>query len=64
MDKQAEQQIPAVHRSLDAFELRVLARQARTADLTTIQDELSILQADVDSILDIRILRQRVLSMS
>uniref|UniRef100_M1D9T7 Integrase core domain containing protein n=1 Tax=Solanum tuberosum TaxID=4113 RepID=M1D9T7_SOLTU len=48
-----EQHIQAVHKRLDPFELRVLARPALDTDLSSIQAELACLRADVNAILEI-----------
>lgn len=52
--KLVEQQLQAVHKHLDAFELRGLARPAPTADLSSIVTEMVILRPDVDAILEMR----------
>ena len=52
--QQMERKIQAVNQRLDAFELRVLTRPAPTIDLTTLQEVVASLRADVDSILEIR----------
>uniref|UniRef100_M1DVC6 Integrase core domain containing protein n=1 Tax=Solanum tuberosum TaxID=4113 RepID=M1DVC6_SOLTU len=49
----AKQQIHIVHKCLNAFELRVLARPAPDTDLSSIRAELASLRADVDAILEI-----------
>uniref|UniRef100_M1A7F0 Integrase core domain containing protein n=1 Tax=Solanum tuberosum TaxID=4113 RepID=M1A7F0_SOLTU len=51
--KQTEQQIQVVHKCLDAFELRVLARPVPNTDLSSICAELASLRAGVDAILEI-----------
>lgn len=40
----------AVHKCLDTFELRVLAQQAPTKELSSIRTELASPQTDVDVI--------------
>ena len=50
-----EKKIMAVLLRLDAFELRVLTWKTPTIDLTTLQDVVASLRADVDAILDARV---------
>uniref|UniRef100_M1DSH9 Integrase core domain containing protein n=1 Tax=Solanum tuberosum TaxID=4113 RepID=M1DSH9_SOLTU len=52
MEAKIDQKVQAVHKRLDAFELRVLERPAPTTDMSYFQTELASLQADVDAILD------------
>ena len=58
------QKIQTVHQHLDAFELWVVACQSPTIDLTTLQEVLSSLGANDDSILQIRGLSPRLHSSS
>uniref|UniRef100_M1DVY0 Integrase core domain containing protein n=1 Tax=Solanum tuberosum TaxID=4113 RepID=M1DVY0_SOLTU len=51
MEHMMDGKIQAVHKCLDAFELRVLERHAPTIDMTTFQSKLAKLCADVDAIL-------------
>ncbi|KAH0750729.1 hypothetical protein KY290_029961 [Solanum tuberosum] len=51
MEQMMDQKIQAVHKRLDAFELRILERPALIIDVTTAQMELVILRADVDCFL-------------
>lgn len=59
INQQTEQQILAVYQRLDAFELRVLTRPALTIYLTTLQADVASLRADVDIILDVRVLESK-----
>lgn len=43
-----------VHKRLDAFELWVVVRPSPKTDLIVIYTQLAILQADVDTILEMR----------
>ena len=45
-----ERKIAEVHQRLDAFELRVLARPAPPVDVSTLQDAVDSLSADIDMI--------------
>ncbi|KAK4729550.1 hypothetical protein R3W88_022538 [Solanum pinnatisectum] len=47
MEHMIDQKVHAVHKHLDAFELRVLKRLALTVDVTTLKKELKSLCADV-----------------
>ena len=49
-----------VHHPLNSLEQQVLARPSPTIDLTTLQATVSILRADVDSILKIRGTKQEI----
>uniref|UniRef100_M1DE30 Integrase core domain containing protein n=1 Tax=Solanum tuberosum TaxID=4113 RepID=M1DE30_SOLTU len=51
MEAKTDQKVQAVHKRLDAFELRVLERPAPTTDMSSFRTELSSLRADVDAIL-------------
>ncbi|KAK4713085.1 hypothetical protein R3W88_018992 [Solanum pinnatisectum] len=51
MATMVDQKIQAVHKRLDAFELRVLKRPAPTTDLSSFQTELASLRVDLDTIL-------------
>lgn len=53
--QQIERRIQAVHQILDALKLRVLTCLAPTNYLMTLQEDVVVLRADVDSILDIRV---------
>ena len=55
MVQYTEQKIAEVHRRLDAFELRVLAQPAHTVDVSTLQDAVDSLRADIDTILEARV---------
>ena len=49
-----ERKIAEVNQRLDAFELRVLARPAPPVDVSTLQDAVDTLRADIDTILEAR----------
>uniref|UniRef100_M1DXJ5 Integrase core domain containing protein n=1 Tax=Solanum tuberosum TaxID=4113 RepID=M1DXJ5_SOLTU len=51
MKAKMDQKVQAVHKRLDAFELRVLERLASTTDMSSFRTELASLQADIDAIL-------------
>uniref|UniRef100_M1DXG2 Integrase core domain containing protein n=1 Tax=Solanum tuberosum TaxID=4113 RepID=M1DXG2_SOLTU len=51
MEVKTDQKIQAVHKRLDAFELRVLERPAPTTHMLSFRIELASLRADVDAIL-------------
>jgi len=51
MEAKTDQKVQAVHKWLDAFELRVLERPAPTTDISSFRTDLASLQADVDAIL-------------
>uniref|UniRef100_M1DQM0 Integrase core domain containing protein n=1 Tax=Solanum tuberosum TaxID=4113 RepID=M1DQM0_SOLTU len=51
MEQMMDQKIQAIHKCLDAFELRVLERPTPTIDVTTFQMALASLRADVDALL-------------
>uniref|UniRef100_M1DS74 Integrase core domain containing protein n=1 Tax=Solanum tuberosum TaxID=4113 RepID=M1DS74_SOLTU len=51
MEAKMDQKVQAVHKWLDAFELRVLERPAPTTDMSSFQGELDSQWADVDAIL-------------
>uniref|UniRef100_M1DEQ1 Integrase core domain containing protein n=1 Tax=Solanum tuberosum TaxID=4113 RepID=M1DEQ1_SOLTU len=46
-----DQKVQAVNKRMDAFELRVLKRPGPTIDVTTFQDDLASLRADVAALL-------------
>ena len=48
--------IDEFHQGLDAFELRVLARPAPQMDVSTLQAAVESLRADIDMILEARVL--------
>ena len=50
-----ERKITEVHQRLEAFELRVLARPAPPADVSTLQPVVDSLRADIDMILEARV---------
>ena len=50
-----ERKIGEVKQRLDAFELRVLARPAPPVDVSTLQDAVDSLRADIDTILEARV---------
>ena len=50
-----ERKIIEVHQRLDAFELRVLVRPSTQEDVSTLQDAVESLQADIDMILEARL---------
>ena len=50
-----ERKIAEVHQRLDAFELRVLDRPAPPVDVSTLQDAVDSLHADIDTILEARV---------
>ena len=56
MAQHTEQQIMEVHQYLDEFELRVLARPSPTLDLTILQVVVKNTRADLDTILEARVL--------
>ncbi|KAK4724067.1 hypothetical protein R3W88_026846 [Solanum pinnatisectum] len=51
METMMDWKVQAIHKRLDAFKLRVLARPAPTTDLSSIRTELDNLQANIDAIL-------------
>ena len=51
-----ERKIAEVHQRLDAFELRVLARPAPPVDVSTLQAAVDTLRANIDMILEARVL--------
>ena len=55
MVQYTERKIAEVHQRLDAFELRVLARPAPPVDVSTLQDAIDSLRADIDTILEARV---------
>ena len=55
MIQQTERKIAEVHQSLDAFELRVLARPTLQVDVSTLQAAVESLRADIDMILQARV---------
>ena len=56
MVQHTEQKIAEVHQCLDAFEWRVLARPAPPVDVSTLQAAVDSLRADIDMILEARVL--------
>ncbi|KAG5606580.1 hypothetical protein H5410_028072 [Solanum commersonii] len=50
MEQRMDQNVQAVNKRLDAFELQVLKRPALTIDLSSFQAELASLRANVDAI--------------
>ena len=55
MVQYTERKIAEVHRCLDAFELRVLARPAHPVDVSTLQAAVDNLRAYIDMILEARV---------
>ena len=55
MERKMQRKIAEVHRRLDAFELRVLARPAPPVDVSTLQAAVDSLRADIDTILEVRV---------
>ena len=55
MVQYTERKIAEVHLSLDAFELRVLARPAPPVDVLTLQAAVDSLRTDIDMILEARV---------
>ena len=55
MVQHSEQKIAEVHQHLDAFELRVLTRQAPQMDLSTLQAMIKCLRANIDMIIESRV---------
>ena len=51
-----ERKIADVHKRLDAFELRVVARAAPQVDVSTLQAAVESLQADIDIFLEAGVL--------
>ena len=56
MQQFTKKKIAKVNQRLDAFELRVLARPARPVDVSTLQAAVDSLRADIDTILEARVL--------
>ena len=56
MERKMQRKIAEVHQRLDAFELRVLARPAPPVDVLTLQAAVDSLRADIDTILEARVL--------
>ena len=50
-----ERKIDEVNQRLDAFELRVLARPSPSVDVSTLQNRVDSLRADIDTILEARV---------
>ena len=50
-----DRKIAEVHQRLDTFELRVLARPAPLVDVSTLQDIVESLRADIETILEARV---------
>ena len=59
MVQYTERKIAEVNQRLDAFELRVLARPAPPVDVSTLQDAVDSLRADIDKILEARVLESK-----
>ena len=57
MAQHTERKIAEVHKLLDVFELRVLARPAPQVDVSTLKAMVESLRAYIDMILDARISR-------
>ena len=55
MIQYTKRKIVEVNQRLDAFELRVLARQAPPVDVSTLQAAVDSLRADIDTILESRV---------
>ena len=55
MARKMQRKIAEVHRRLDAFELRVLARPDPPVDVSTLQAAVDSLRADIDTILEARV---------
>uniref|UniRef100_M1D8L4 Integrase core domain containing protein n=1 Tax=Solanum tuberosum TaxID=4113 RepID=M1D8L4_SOLTU len=53
MEQMMDAKIQAVHKHLDAFELRILERNEPTIDVTTFEMELARLRSDVDALLSL-----------
>uniref|UniRef100_M1DIH2 Integrase core domain containing protein n=1 Tax=Solanum tuberosum TaxID=4113 RepID=M1DIH2_SOLTU len=51
MENMMDQKVQAIHKRLDAFELRVLERPTPTTDVSAFRTELSSLQTDLDTLL-------------
>ena len=64
MVQYTEWKIVEVHQRLDTFELRVLARPAPPVDVSTLQDTVESLHADIDTILEARCQSHRPLLSS
>ena len=56
MERQMQRKIHEVNQRLDAFELRVLAQPAPPVDVSTLQAAVDSLRADIDTILEARVL--------
>ena len=56
MVQYTERKIAEVNQRLDAFELRVLARPSPSVDVSTLQNRVDSLRADIDTILEARVL--------
>ena len=55
MERKMQRKIAEVHQRLDAFELRVLAHPSPPVDVSTLQDAVDSLRADIDTILETRV---------
>ena len=64
MVQHTKRKISEVHQRLDAFELRVLAQPAPQEDVSTLQAVVDNLRADIDMILEARVLSLRPLLQS
>ena len=56
MAQHTEREIMEVHQRLYAFDLRVLARPAPPVNVSTLQDTIESLRADLDTIQEARVL--------
>ena len=63
MVEYTEQKIVEVNQRLDAFELGVLARPAPPVDVSTLQAAVDSLRADIDTILEARVLESEAPSV-
>ena len=64
MVQHTERKIAEVHQRLDTFELRVLDRPAPQVDVSTLHAAVESLRADIDMILEARVLSLRPLLQS
>ena len=58
-----ERKIVEVNQCLDAFDLRVLARPSPSVDVSTLQAAVYSLRADIDTILEARVLESEAPSI-
>ena len=63
MAQYTEQKIAEVHQHLDAFDLRVLAWPAPPEEVSSLQAAVDSLRADIDTILEARVLESEVPSV-